>query len=218
VSTIYTVSSVETRCSRLHGDARVSTWFRFGPSEGGFGTSEGEFSTSEGGFIPRAGQFCALQTDAVRRQIWITPNKRSAVRGKLSQLSELRSSSTPYGVVEERRFTPCCALLARGYQNWTPAASKRREVFLHFYLTILARAQYSTSEGEFSTSEGGFGTSEGGFSTSEGGFSTSEGGFGTSEGGFSTSGEGTGFIGLFKSNSVYVINNCYLCPGKIMIR
>jgi hypothetical protein len=32
-------------------------------------------------FIPRAGQFCALQTDAVRRPIWITSNKRSAVRG-----------------------------------------------------------------------------------------------------------------------------------------
>jgi hypothetical protein len=90
--------------------------------------------------IPRAGKFCALRENSVRSLRWITPNKRSAVRGKLPHLSELRSSSTPYGVVEEKRFTPCCALLARGYQNWTPAASRRREAFLHFYLTILARA------------------------------------------------------------------------------
>jgi hypothetical protein len=54
--------------------------------------------------ILRAGQFCALQLNSLRSSILITPNKRSAVRGiKASTLSELRSSSTPYGVVEERR-------------------------------------------------------------------------------------------------------------------
>jgi hypothetical protein len=46
--------------------------------------------------------FCALQVDAGRRLIWITPCKPQAQLGveTASALLELRSSSTHYGVVE----------------------------------------------------------------------------------------------------------------------
>jgi hypothetical protein len=104
--------------------------------------------------IPRAGQFCALQTDAVRRQIWVTPNKRSAVRGTAyisPQLRKelnsfcpsspqgiklLRSSDGAWTVYPELRFA--CTRLSR----LDAYSVKRHEVSLHFYITILTRAQY----------------------------------------------------------------------------
>jgi hypothetical protein len=47
-----------------------------------------------------AGWICALQVDAGRRQIWITPCKPQAQLGveTVPSLPELRSSSTRYGV------------------------------------------------------------------------------------------------------------------------
>ncbi|MDR1341386.1 MAG: hypothetical protein LBK58_15235 [Prevotellaceae bacterium] len=50
------------------------------------------------------GYFSALQTDAVRRPIWITPNKRSAVRGTAYTSPQLRKElnsffpSSPQGI------------------------------------------------------------------------------------------------------------------------
>jgi hypothetical protein len=105
--------------------------------------------------IPRAGQFCALQTDAVRRPIQITPNKRSAVRGTAytspqlrkelnsffpsnsQEIELLRSSDGTWAVDPELRFA------CTGLSKLDAYGVKRHEVSLHFYLTILARAQYS---------------------------------------------------------------------------
>ncbi|MDR1339637.1 MAG: hypothetical protein LBK58_06260 [Prevotellaceae bacterium] len=108
--------------------------------------------------IPRAGQFCALQTDAVRRPIQISPNRRSAVRGTAytspqlrkelnsffpsnSQGIELlRSSDGTWTVDPELRFA------CTGLSKLDACGVKRHEVSLHFYLTILARAQYKLNK------------------------------------------------------------------------
>ncbi|MDR1341563.1 MAG: hypothetical protein LBK58_16165 [Prevotellaceae bacterium] len=87
-----------------------------------------------------------MQTDAVWRPIWITSNKPQAQFGDIdSALPELRSSSTPYGVVSERYTYPGLRFACTGLSTSNAYGVKRHEASLHFYLTILARTLYKRS-------------------------------------------------------------------------
>ena len=88
-----------------------------------------------------------------RRYILITPSKRSVARGRKEHppSSELRSSSTPYGVVKERGdfSTPSCASLARGYQYMSPIGDENEQLSIKI---TLRKIHLYTNRYNFNTS------------------------------------------------------------------
>jgi hypothetical protein len=84
--------------------------------------------------------FCALQVDAGRRLIWITPCKPKAQLGDMYSppISELRSSSTRYGVARQSRdgarpvSTPSCAFGLHGviHLGRLPASTCNAQIYI----------------------------------------------------------------------------------------